>query len=92
MPHHFIDLGLIIFIAAIAGIFMSWLRQLPMVGYVVAGILLGPAFLNVIQSEEQIRFVAELGVILLLFILGMELPWILSAKVTKPPFLSHSAS
>ncbi len=74
MPLHFIDLGLITFIAAITAMVLVWLKQLPMVGYVAAGALLGPSVLNIIHSEEQIRMVAELGVILLLFILGMELP------------------
>ena len=74
MPHHFIDLGLITLIAALAATLLVWLKQLPMIGYVAAGVLLGPAVLNVIESEAQIRMVAELGVILLLFILGMELP------------------
>ncbi len=74
MPHHFLDLGLITLIAALAATLLVWLRQLPMVGYVAAGVLLGPSFLNIIQGEEQIRTVAELGVIMLLFILGMELP------------------
>lgn len=74
MPLHFIDLGLITLIAALTATLLVWMKQLPMVGYVAAGALLGPSVLNIIQSEEQIRMVAELGVILLLFILGMELP------------------
>ncbi len=71
---HFADLGLVILVATLAAIFMAWMRQLPMVGYVVAGVLLGPGFLAVIESEADIRVIAEIGVILLLFILGMELP------------------
>ncbi len=74
MPYHFIDLGLITLVAALAATLLTWLRQLPMVGYVVAGVLIGPAFLGLIDSESQIRMVAELGVVLLLFLLGMELP------------------
>lgn len=74
MPHHFSDIGAITLVASLAGIFLGWLRQLPMIGYVFAGILLGPQVLGVIDGEENVRFVAELGVILLLFILGMELP------------------
>ncbi len=74
MPHSFFDLSVIILVASLAAVFMSWLKQLPMVGYVVAGVLLGPSCFNLIQSQEQIQFVAELGVVLLLFILGMELP------------------
>ncbi len=74
MPQHFFDLGAIVLVATLAGIFLGWLKQLPMIGYVFAGALLGPQAFGLIESEEQIRFVAELGVILLLFILGMELP------------------
>ena len=76
MPHdfHFFDLGLVIFIAAFAAILMGWLRQMPMIGYVAAGVILGPSMMAVIESESDIKMIAETGVILLLFILGMELP------------------
>ena len=40
MPHHFIDLGLIALIAALAATLLVWLKQLPLVGYVAAGALL----------------------------------------------------
>lgn len=74
MPHHFLDLGLITIIAALTATLLVWLKQLPMVGYVAAGVLLGPTALGVINGEEEIRVIAEMGVILLLFLLGMELP------------------
>ncbi len=74
MPHHFVDLSMIVLIPALAATLLAWMKQLPMIGYVVAGVLLGPTFLDVIQDETQVKFIAELGVILLLFILGMELP------------------
>ena len=87
MPHHFTELGVIILVAALAAIFMGWMRQLPMIGYVIAGILLGPSMMGVIESESQIKFVAELGVILLLFILGMELPLEAFRKSYKPALI-----
>ncbi len=74
MPHHFSDIGLIILLATLAAIFLSRLKQLPMIGYVLAGVIIGPAGFALIESEADIRFIAEIGVILLLFILGMELP------------------
>lgn len=74
MPHHFVDLSVIIVIASLTATLFGWLKQMPMMGYVVAGIILGPSFMGIIQSEDQISFAAELGVILLLFILGIELP------------------
>lgn len=43
------------------------------IGYLLAGIVIGPDGMGVIQSAEAILPVAELGVVLLLFVLGLEL-------------------
>nr|WP_321457267.1 monovalent cation:proton antiporter-2 (CPA2) family protein [uncultured Cohaesibacter sp.] len=43
------------------------------IGYLIAGIIIGPFGLGVIQSVEKIQPIAELGVVLLLFVLGLEL-------------------
>lgn len=74
MPHHFSDLGIVILLASLAAVALGRLKQQPMIGYVIAGVIIGPSVLGVINDEQEIRFFAELGVILLLFILGMELP------------------
>ena len=48
--------------------------QLPsIVGFLIAGILLGPSVLKIISNPEQIEIMAEIGVILLLFSVGLEL-------------------
>lgn len=74
MPHHFTDLAVILLIASLAAVFLGKLKQQPIIGYVIAGVLIGPAMMGIIHDEKEISFIAELGVILLLFILGMELP------------------
>ncbi len=74
MPHHFTDIAIVILLAALAAVFSSKLKQQPFIGYVLAGVIMGPSVLGILDNEEDIRFFAELGVILLLFILGMELP------------------
>lgn len=74
MPHHFFDIGVIVLFASLAAVLLSRLKQQPMIGYVLAGIVIGPAMLGIIDNQEEISFIAEIGVILLLFILGMELP------------------
>lgn len=74
MPHHFFDIGIIILIASLSAVLLSKFKQLPMIGYVIAGVIIGPVGLGIIKSQEEIHFIAEIGVILLLFILGMELP------------------
>jgi glutathione-regulated potassium-efflux system protein KefB len=42
-------------------------------GYLLAGVIIGPSLLNLIKSPEAILTLSELGVVLLLFILGLEL-------------------
>jgi CPA2 family monovalent cation:H+ antiporter-2 len=44
-----------------------------MVGYILVGILLGPHALGLIHEGEEIRLLSELGILLLLFIVGLEL-------------------
>jgi len=42
------------------------------VGFLIAGIILGPSVLKIISNPEQIEVMAEIGVILLLFSVGLE--------------------
>lgn len=49
------------------------LRISPVLGYLAAGLLLGPTGFALVTDVEQIRAVAELGVVFLLFLIGLEL-------------------
>ncbi len=49
------------------------LRLSPIVAYLVAGVLIGPYGVALFPSAESILGVAELGVVLLLFLIGLEL-------------------
>ena len=42
-------------------------------GYMLAGLLIGPSVLGIVRDPESVRHVAEMGVVLLLFIIGLEL-------------------
>ena len=69
----FIELSLIIVITvAIAGI-MRLLKQPLIIGYILAGIIVSPYFLNVVKSTETITVFSQIGVALLLFIVGISL-------------------
>lgn len=49
------------------------LRLSSILGYLVAGALIGPFGLNIINDVSEMAYIAELGVVLLLFIIGTEL-------------------
>ncbi|MEK9683932.1 MAG: cation:proton antiporter [Rhodospirillaceae bacterium] len=63
----------IIITALMCGMLMVKLGHPPLVGYLLAGIILGPTGLGLVKNEGMITHFAELGVLLLLFIIGMEL-------------------
>jgi CPA2 family monovalent cation:H+ antiporter-2 len=67
------DLALILATAALATVTFQRLRLPVIVGYLVAGMLVGPlAPTRLIQDPETIETLAELGVVLLLFSIGLE--------------------
>ena len=66
-------IAVVVLAALVCGMAMERLRQPALVGYILAGVLLGPSALAVVESREQIDVLAELGVLMLLFIVGMEL-------------------
>lgn len=59
--------------ATICGLAMTRLRQPAIVGYILAGVILGPSGLGLVTNRPAIALLAELGVILLLYFVGMEL-------------------
>lgn len=66
-------IALVTMAALLCGLALIRLRQPAIVGYIVAGIALGPTGLRLVENTETVQLLAELGVIMLLFIIGMEL-------------------
>jgi CPA2 family monovalent cation:H+ antiporter-2 len=63
----------IIFIAAlVGGMIAETLKQSPLIGYMLGGILAGPYVTGMISNLELIHGFADIGVILLMFTLGIE--------------------
>ena len=58
-------------------------RQPAVIGYIFAGVLLGPSGLAFVENRDQISVLAELGVLMLLFLIGMELSLRGFAKVWR---------
>ncbi len=50
----------------------SLLRQSPIVGYLITGLLVGPYGFHLINGVHEVEMVAEIGVVLLLFTIGLE--------------------
>jgi len=66
-------IALVTTVALLCGLVLSRLRQPPIVGYIVAGVVLGPTGFGLIANADSVRTLAELGVLMLLFLVGMEL-------------------
>ena len=60
-------------VAVTTGLIMVWLKQPPMVGYILAGVVLGPTVIGFIPRVDGIPLLAEFGVLFLLFVVGMEI-------------------
>ena len=70
----FLSETLIFLIAAVvvAPVFQR-LRSSLVLGYLVAGVIIGPGVLSLISGSKQVHNIAELGVVFLLFTIGLEL-------------------
>lgn len=71
MDHVFAELSLVIVITAGVSLIMKLLRQPLILGYILAGLLVGPSVLGIIHSVETFEAFSEIGIALLLFIIGL---------------------
>lgn len=68
------DLAYIMILGAIVTLLFKWIKQPVVLGYIVAGFLASPNFtpLPSLANAENIDFWAEIGIVILLFTLGLE--------------------
>ncbi len=71
--HELTFIALVAVVALLCGMALTRLRQPAIVGYIIAGVVLGPSGLGLVKDAAQINVLAELGVLMLLFLIGMEL-------------------
>ena len=67
-----LELGLIVVAAAAVVLVARLVRTPTIIAYIVAGLLLGPVT-GVLEATETVELIAELGIALLLFLVGLEL-------------------
>ena len=69
----FTEISIILVIATTVAGIMHLLRQPLIIGHIITGLIVGPQVLNVLRSTEVIDAFAEIGIALLLFIVGLGL-------------------
>ena len=67
----FRDLAIILIAAKFFGLIARKLKAPQVVGEIIAGLLIGPSLLGVVQLSDTISVFAEIGVILLMFSTGL---------------------
>lgn len=92
LPNLIIDLGLILIAAAIVTLVFKKLNQPVVLGYLIAGFLVGPnfTFLPTVKDSESITIWAEIGVIFMLFGLGLEFSFKKLTQVGKSASITAS--
>jgi monovalent cation:H+ antiporter-2, CPA2 family len=66
------------------------LRQSVIVGYLMAGVLIGPYGLGLVQGRERVEGLGDLGIVFLLFLLGNELSLDRIRGLARPAFVGGS--
>ena len=82
-----LDIGLIILFVKLFGILTSKIEMPKMLGGLIAGIILGPAVLNVIEINPSLEFLEGLGFIFIIFLVGIETRLKSLVKGTKKYFV-----
>jgi len=68
-----VNIGILIIVAAVISYIAKKLGQPLILAYILAGILLGLFFADSIGSLEQVKVLSQLGIVFLLFMVGLEL-------------------
>lgn len=69
----FTQISLVIAVAAVLSIIMRMLRQPLIMGYIITGMIVGPSMLDLVHAKDAFETFAEIGIALLLFIIGLGL-------------------
>lgn len=68
------DLAVVSIIASAVAFLFYKLKQPLIIGYLIAGVIIGPYTFDLIKQTEYLSVFAEIGVVLLLFTIGLEFP------------------
>lgn len=68
-----VEIGIILVTAAIAGTTAYFCKQPLVLAYIIGGIMIGPYGLGLINDTEFIHGISEMGIMLMLFLVGIEM-------------------
>jgi Kef-type K+ transport system membrane component KefB/Trk K+ transport system NAD-binding subunit len=71
----FSQLGIVIIVATVFALGVRRLKLPPLVGYIMAGMILGPIGVHFLGNHEVFTVYRQIGIALLLFLAGLELDW-----------------
>lgn len=91
LEHVFTQLALVLVVATVMALIMRRLKQPLIVGHILTGILVGPSLLGLIEDKHAFDTFSEIGIALLLFIIGLELSVSVLKRLGKPVFLTAAA-
>ncbi len=73
MTHFLQDITICVAAAWLLGLLAHLIRQPPLLAYLLGGFVVGPAGLGLVKDPDSIEMIAELGLIFLLFMIGLEI-------------------
>ena len=84
------EIVIIFLLSIVVTIVCNRLKLPATVGFLLTGVLCGPSLLGIVSNREAIDQVADIGVAMLLFTIGMELSGDALSRLKRPVFLGGS--
>lgn len=84
------EIVILFLLSIVVNVICSRAKLPATVGFLLTGIMCGPSLLGIVDDQHSVDMLAELGVALLLFTIGMELSGEALARLKKPVFLGGS--
>ncbi|MFY3384295.1 cation:proton antiporter [Paracidovorax sp. MALMAid1276] len=69
----FAEIAALLLVCALVGALFVRLRQPALIAYIVVGVAVGPAGFGLVQAHDQVDLLAQIGVVVLLFVVGLKL-------------------
>jgi Kef-type K+ transport system membrane component KefB len=69
----FQEIAVLLLVASVVSALILWMRQPLIVAYILVGILVGPSVFGIITAHDEVDLLAQMGITVLLFVVGLKL-------------------